>query len=64
MEYTTKFTKGLLGMPSRYVNKDEYAKDILIFINLCNPKENQNKLHWEVKHFSTNRKGNQQRLQE
>ena len=49
-------------MPSR--SEENGSKLLNVQENLYNPKENQGNIkRWEEKHFSTNRKGNQQRLQ-
>jgi len=64
MEYTIKYLKGFVRIPSRYIRKEENSKSNSIqFVDYYNPKENLNsRLRWERKHSSTSRKGNQLRL--
>lgn len=64
MEYTIKYLKGFVRIPSRYIWKEGNSlSNSKKFVNYYNPKENRkSRIRWELKHFSTNRKGNQMRL--
>lgn len=57
-------------MPSRFIikgrlqiEKYRFNKDYIILGETSDFNNKSKYLHWEVKHFSTNRKGNQLRLQ-